>query len=64
MKEQRDHRSAAFLSDLIAVYRQHGLALGHEDTQGAFEIRELDGDLVEWLEQAIDRRVKESAPKL
>ena len=63
MEEQRDHRTAAFRSDLIAVYRQHGPALGHEGTQGAFEIRKLTDELVERLEQAIDRTAEESAPE-
>lgn len=63
MEPRRSARAAAFLADLLAVYRAHGLALGHEDTQGAFEIRELDDDLVDWLEQAIDQTVQQPEPK-
>ena len=29
----------AFLADILAVYKKHGLSLAHEDQQGAFRVR-------------------------
>lgn len=46
--------TAAFLADLAAVCRKHGLALGHEDTHGGFEVRPYSDALIEWLQAAAD----------
>ena len=47
-------RAAArdFLADIKAVYAKHGLALGHEDHQGAFIIVPLDQHHEDWLDAA------------
>lgn len=47
-------KTAAFLADLLFAYRKHGLALGHDDTQGAFEVRPLSNLEVGWLNDAFD----------
>lgn len=44
-----DQTATDFLDDIIAVYKKHGLALSHEDTQGAFEIVKLDESNIQWL---------------
>lgn len=46
--------TAAFLTDLVAVCRKHGLALGHEDIHGGFEVRPYSDALIEWLQAAAD----------
>jgi hypothetical protein len=51
-----DPRTRAFLDDLIAVYRKHGMSLGHEDHQGAFLVEDLAERNVDWLVDAFDKR--------
>jgi len=43
-----------FLNDIVEVYKKHGLALGHEDSQGAFIVEEYDEEFVKWLFEAYD----------
>jgi hypothetical protein len=45
-------RADAFLAELFAVYRKHGLALEHEDQHGGFLIEELSDHNTRWLNQA------------
>ncbi len=56
----RDHiqsKSADdFLEEVIGVCRKHGISIGHEDNQGAFEIRTFSEDDAEWLMGAADAR--------
>lgn len=54
-REVESPRIDAFLSDIVEVYRKHGLCLSHEDTQGGFEVMTLDEHLVDWLMDASDR---------
>lgn len=49
----------AFLAEIQAVCVRHGLSLGHEDGQGAFEVHAYDGRLAEWLSYAHDARIPE-----
>jgi len=44
----------AFLEDVIAVCRKHGLTISHEDTHGAFVIEVASEDSGEWLLHAVD----------
>ena len=46
----------AFLLDLLQVCHKHGLALGHEDSHGAFVVNEIDELDEDWLLDAIDAR--------
>lgn len=47
-----DPRVDAFLSDVLAVCKRHGMAISHEDSQGGFEIVPLiEGD-TGWLNAA------------
>lgn len=48
----------AFLDDIEAVYRRHGLSISHEDFQGAFEIELFNLHDLEWLRNAHDARVE------
>jgi hypothetical protein len=41
-----------FLNDIIAVYKKHGLSLGHEDSHGCFLVAEFCQDNVDWLLEA------------
>ena len=45
----------AFLTEIVEVYKRHGLAIAHEDTHGGFEIVALDQQFIDWLMQASDR---------
>ena len=56
MTQPRDPKAQAFLEDLIAVYRKHGMSLGHEDSQGGFLVEVFDDENVEWLLDAADCR--------
>ena len=39
----------AFLADIEAVCRKHGLSIGHEDGHGSFIVGPFDQGEVEWL---------------
>jgi hypothetical protein len=58
-------RGAAILADLMAIYRKHGLSLGHEDIQGGFVVEELSDHNIEWLQWASLelKRQKSKKPK-
>lgn len=43
---------AEFLEDYRRICERHGLALSHEDYQGAFMIERFSPDLIEWAESA------------
>jgi hypothetical protein len=42
MTKDTQNRHEAFLKDLESLYVRHGLFLSHEDSQGAFQVIELD----------------------
>lgn len=44
----------AFIEEVIAVCKRHGLSIGHEDGHGAFEIGEADEHNFKWLRDATD----------
>ena len=46
----------AFLVDIDAVCRKHGLSISHEDSQGGFKIQEYAESLRDWLNDATDAR--------
>lgn len=45
----------AFLEEIAAVCKRHGLAISHEDAHGGFEIVAIENGNLEWLMQATDR---------
>ena len=52
MAEQREIKRAeveAFLNEIEAVCRKHGLSISHEDTHGAFEIYPFDDESMAWF---------------
>ncbi len=51
-----------FIEAVQALCRTWGYAIGHQDGHGAFIIRPLDEDVLEWLGEAhIDLRVPREA---
>lgn len=44
----------AFIDEVIAVSKKHGLSIGHEDVHGAFEIEEFSESNALWLRHAVD----------
>jgi len=44
----------AFLDEYEALCRKHGMALGHEDEHGAFQIEDYVESCVDWARQAFD----------
>lgn len=46
----------AFLEEIEAVCRKHGISISHEDSQGAFELESFSEDLMAWLKEASDAR--------
>jgi len=53
-KEILEEKKESFIKDLIKIYRNHGLSLAHEDHQGAFIVRNLEDDDIEWLKDAFN----------
>lgn len=49
---ERSRKAKAFIADLEAVCVQHGLSLSHEDTHGAFVVKNLDEVNLAWLREA------------
>lgn len=50
----------AFIDDIVATCRKHGLSIGHEDGHGAFIIEPFSESNADWLNHAhIDLRPSE-----
>lgn len=47
-------RIDAFLDEVVAVCRKHGMSISHEDGAGAFVIIPFSENAVAWLEAATD----------
>ena len=47
-----DEAANAFIEDVIAVCKKHGLSIGHEDTQGGFKIAPYDEGNIDWFRDA------------
>ncbi len=47
--EKENEKAAAFLKDIVEVYKKHGLSLAHEDHNGSFEIEDYNEDNVYWV---------------
>jgi hypothetical protein len=45
----RKKKLGAFRDELIALYRKHGVSIGHEDSHGAFIIRDFRESDVKWI---------------
>lgn len=41
-----------FLAEIVAVCRQHGISIAHEDTHGAFVLVPFNKEDSDWLKQA------------
>jgi hypothetical protein len=50
--EVENEKATAFLKDIVAVYKKHGLSLVHEDHNGSFEIEDYKEDNVFWVMSA------------
>ena len=50
----------SFLEEILTVCVKHGLSIAHEDTQGAFLIKNFDLKYAKWLMEASDRTDEES----
>lgn len=48
----RKKKLGTFKHELIALYRKHGVSIGHEDNHGAFIIRDFCESDVRWIENA------------
>lgn len=46
----------AFLDEIEAVCRKHGLSISHEDGHGAFEVVDFNPNRLAWLKHATDAR--------
>ena len=51
-------RVDAFIEDVVAVCRKHGMSISHEDGHGAFEIKDYDESCSDWLRCAHVRGVE------
>lgn len=48
-----DPAVGAFLDEIEAVCRKHGMSLGHEDSHGAFIVyTNVDETIIKWLKEA------------
>lgn len=52
----------AFLTDIEAVCRKHGLSLAHEDEQGGFIVEELKERNLRWVAGAAKRYTRKRNP--
>ena len=43
----------AFLQEVVEVCKKHGMAIGHQDSQGAFVVEAFTQESVEWLLDAV-----------
>jgi hypothetical protein len=59
--EEPDTKIAAFIEDVVAVEKKHGLSLSHEDGHGAFMVEEHSEGNEEWLKAARDNRINPHA---
>lgn len=48
----RKKKLGAFKDELVALYRKHGVSIGHEDNHGAFIIRDLRESDIRWIQNA------------
>lgn len=55
-REQRVPEVDAFLSEIEAVCKKHGMSISHEDSHGGFEVETFDGENIKWLKAAADAR--------
>lgn len=46
----------AFLAEIEAVCRKHGMTISHEDGHGAFLVEPMSERNLEWLREARDER--------
>lgn len=44
----------AFIAEVIAVSKKHGLSIGHEDSHGAFVVEVFSDSNADWLLHAHD----------
>lgn len=49
----------AFLDDVLAACRKHGMSIGHEDSGGGFLVHAYSDELAAWLRDAADARRSE-----
>ena len=49
-----------FLEEIMTVCVKHGLSIAHEDSQGAFLIKNFDIKYAKWLMEASDRTNEET----
>lgn len=50
----RSQKVKNYLKEIEEVSKKHGLALGHEDSQGSFQVREYSDYNIEWIMDATD----------
>ena len=46
-------KAAAFIEEILAVCRKHGLSIAHEDSQGAFIVELYSNIAAQWLSDAL-----------
>lgn len=52
-KEYSDNAKIdAFIDEITAVCKKHGLSISHEDHHGSFVIESYDDDNIQWLDNA------------
>ena len=51
-EETEDPRVDAFLEEIAAVCKKHGLSIAHEDSHGGFLIQQYAEHNIEWLNDA------------
>jgi hypothetical protein len=52
----------AFLDEIVAVCKKHGMSISHEDQQGGFDIEPFDEHYVRWLSAASDGITPKEVP--
>lgn len=55
------HHIKWFYKDLIALYKEYGISISHEDSQGSFIIESYNEHNVDWI---LDADIKARIPKI
>lgn len=55
IKTKTEEEIKAFMEEILAVCKKHGIAISHEDGHGSFEFEVYDQYYENWFRQALDQ---------
>jgi len=54
MKNNKSSKVKDFIEDVVLLCKKYNVSISHEDTQGAFEIRDYDEENIKWFRNAFN----------